>query len=106
MFVVTANRLLDGVVVFLGPASRWFERLQLAHLFTEREEAEKAKDAQDHGALISLEVIAVEEDKIGVIRPLRLRERIRAEGPTINPFDGIDLQRFPIEPDMPAQTSD
>ncbi len=93
MLVVTGNRLLDGVVVFLAPAKRWVEDLQQARRFDESEQAEQALDGERHGAVVDLAVIDVSLNESGELVPDKLRERIRAEGPTIEPFDGLDLSR-------------
>ena len=96
MFVVTGNRLLDGIVVFLAPANRWLENLQLARCFPDQNEAEEAMSREQHGAIISMEVIPVLEED-GEIVPERLRERIRSDGPTVSPFESIDLTRTYVE---------
>ena len=90
MFVVTGNRLLDGIVVYLAPAHAWVEDLQQARLFDEEQSAKQAADEQGD-SIVSLDVVPVERSDDGAVRAARLRERIRALGPTINPFEDIDL---------------
>lgn len=86
--VVTANRLDDGIVVYLDPAGGWTERLGAA-LQIEGESALAAAVAL--GKKAEADQIVVESYPIDVARDgavltaLRLRERIRAEGPTIHP---------------------
>nr|WP_319484900.1 DUF2849 domain-containing protein [uncultured Cohaesibacter sp.] len=92
MFVITGNRLLDGGVVFLAPALAWVEDIQRARRY------ESDKSARDIVAdlgevVVSLDVIPVACDDEGVVQPLRLRERIRVGGPTVNPFADIHLER-------------
>nr|WP_319389326.1 DUF2849 domain-containing protein [uncultured Cohaesibacter sp.] len=92
MFVITGNRLLDGGVVFLAPALAWVEDIQLARRY------ESDKNAREIVAslgevVVSLDIIPVACDGEGVVQPLRLRERIRVGGPTVNPFAGIHLER-------------
>lgn len=94
MFVVTGNRLLDGIVVFLAPAMRWDENLQQARCYEEQAEAEAALEGQRNQGVIDLAVIGVSRAKEDA--PLvadRLRERIRADGPTIEPFEGLSLSK-------------
>ncbi|WP_305988021.1 DUF2849 domain-containing protein [Roseibium sp. MMSF_3544] len=91
MKVITANRLLNGDVVWLGENAAWVERVTLAKVFD-------GKDDVDSGLAIgqqaekNQEVVGVYEMDVtleeGVIVPVRLRERIRAAGPTTHPQFG------------------
>ncbi|WP_299810661.1 DUF2849 domain-containing protein [uncultured Roseibium sp.] len=85
MKVVTANRLLSGEVVWLGENGRWVERITLAGVFDGKEAVAEAlalglasKDRQEVVDVYEMDVTV--ED--GVIVPVRLREKIRATGPT------------------------
>ncbi|AQZ52286.1 MAG: DUF2849 domain-containing protein [Martelella sp.] len=85
--VLTANRLTDGLAVWLDANGRWCEDLQAA-LVARHDAAIESLDEigkRDFSAnkVVDLAVIDVEERPDGRIWPLRLRERIRAEGPTI-----------------------
>ncbi|GLK68464.1 DUF2849 domain-containing protein [Hansschlegelia plantiphila] len=86
--VVTANRLDDGVVVYLDPAGGWTERLGAAAPLEGPEALEAGlaagKKAETDRAVVESYAIDVARDG-GGLRALRLRERIRAEGPTIHP---------------------
>jgi hypothetical protein len=83
--VLTANRLGDGRVVYLAKDDEWTTRLDAALLVRSDDEAERAELA---GARAEAERVVVEPYLIDVefiedgVRPARLRERIRAEGPT------------------------
>ena len=92
MFVVTGNRLLDGIVVYLAAAHHWVEDLQRARLYDTSYEAQAALGEQSD-MVVSLDVIPVCKDDNGRIAAERLREQIRADGPTIQPFDSIPLER-------------
>ncbi len=92
MFVVTGNRLLDGIVVYLAAAHHWVEDLQRARLYETADEAQVALGEQSD-VVVSLDVIPVIKNDDGGIAAERLRERIRADGPTIQPFDTIPLER-------------
>lgn len=95
MKVITANRLLNGDVVWLGENGSWVERITLARTF-------EGKDQVDEGLTIgqaaekNQEVVGVYEMDVtledGVIVPVRLRERIRAAGPTTHPQFGKQAQ--------------
>jgi hypothetical protein len=86
--VASANRLTDGVVVFLDDAGQWVERLDLAVLARNKSESaillERAK--AEAAEVVDPFLVAVSEDEQGVIEPLSLREKIRADGLT---FDAI-----------------
>lgn len=95
MKVITANRLLNGDVVWLGKDDAWVERLTLARTFEGKEEAaeglaigQKAEADQKVVGVYDMDVTV--ED--GVIQPVRLRERIRAAGPTTHPQFGKQAQ--------------
>ncbi|MFI0844796.1 DUF2849 domain-containing protein [Mesorhizobium sp. IMUNJ 23232] len=85
MKVLTANRLTDGEAVWLSAARVWAETIDEAEIVndktaeTELEQAGKASFANNE--VVDLELIDIELVD-GLIRPLRLRERIRAAGPT------------------------
>jgi hypothetical protein len=89
MEILTGNELMSGATVYLDREGRWVEELQEARVFL-KEEAE----AKDHaiaatkktGRINSLEVETVTLRE-GAIHPDRIRERIRAEGPTAPRFD-------------------
>lgn len=84
--VLTANRLTDGISVWLDAAGNWNESLQAAFV-ARHKEAVKALEATGRQAFADNKVVDVNvvdvEDVDGVLRPLRMRERIRAEGPSI-----------------------
>ena len=85
--VLTANRLNDGIAVWLDASGAWAENIDAA-LVARHAEAIKALEQAGRIGLadnrvVDVNVIDVEETG-GHIRPLRLRERIRAEGPTID----------------------
>ena len=90
--VLTANRLGDGIAVWLDAAGQWSEKLQDA-LVARHDEAVAALEAAGRQALagnlvVDVNVIDVEERE-GLLRPVRLRERIRAEGPTVAYAEGF-----------------
>ena len=89
MEILTGNELMSGATVYLDRAGNWVEELQQARVFL-KEEAE-AKDAavaatKKTGRINSIEVETVSL-RDGVIHPDRIRERIRAEGPTAPRFE-------------------
>jgi hypothetical protein len=86
MKILTANRLSDGEAVWLAADHSWAESIHAAEVARDAVTEEKLERAGKAAALKN-EVIDVELIDIqlidGEIVPLRLRERIRAAGPTI-----------------------
>jgi len=85
--VLTANRLSDGIAVWLDAAGRWTENLQDALVARHAEavsslEAIGKRDFAEN-KVVDVNVIDVEETE-GKVWPTRLRERIRAQGPTMD----------------------
>jgi sulfite reductase (NADPH) hemoprotein beta-component len=90
MKALTANRLIDGEVVFLGEAG-WVERFGEAVIFDDASEA-AAEAAEAHAKtlitrLVEPYLIDVEEAG-GGLAPVSYRERLRALGPTNKPDHG------------------
>jgi hypothetical protein len=85
--VITANRLSDGVVVFLGPHARWVEHLRdAAVLASDESEAALAQAQQDEARQVVVGPYVVEVVRSGTtVAPKALREAIRAAGPTVRP---------------------
>ena len=90
MQILTGNELLSGATVYLDRGGNWVESLQQARVFgPEETEARDAALAATKATMriISLEIETVRVDADGAIVPDRLRERIRAQGPTAPVFD-------------------
>ena len=89
MKILTGNELLSGATVYLDAQGRWIEDLQTARVFA-KDEAE-ALDAALAATKATGRVVSLESEDVelrdGVIHPLRIRERIRAEGPTAPRFE-------------------
>jgi hypothetical protein len=85
MQIVTANRLSDGRVVFLS-ANNWTTDIDDAERLHDKAMIESALARAIADALQNWVVepyaIAVVESETGHLIPARLRERIRADGPT------------------------
>lgn len=89
MEILTGNELMSGATVYLDRNGRWVEELQAARVFGKDEpEAKEAAIAATKrtGRINSLEIETVTV-RDGVIVPDRLREHIRATGPTAPVFD-------------------
>jgi hypothetical protein len=85
MKILTANRLSDGLAVWLARDHSWAECIADAEIAAEKAVAERLEMA-GRAAFLKNEVVDVnliDVDLIdGEIVPKRLRERIRAAGPT------------------------
>ena len=92
--IVSANRLSDGIVVFLArghaggdsAGDRWVERIGDAELFGDKPavEAGVARAQAAQGANLVVEILAVEVDVTARgVEPKLMRDRIRAAGPTV-----------------------
>lgn len=85
MKILTANRLSSGEVVWYGHGG-WVDRIDAAQVAADAEAAARL-EAIGKAAFARNEVLDVELIDVavidGAIQPKRLRERIRAAGPTI-----------------------
>lgn len=84
MNILTGNELVSGATVYLDAKGAWIEDLQSARLFgpDEAEEQDAAVAAtKATGRIVSIEIEEIQQVD-GQIVPRRLRERIRAAGPT------------------------
>jgi hypothetical protein len=86
LVVASANRLGDGVVVFLDDAGEWTTRLDRAAVARDKPAAEILLErAKAEGAgVIDPFLVAVTETDDGTIEPVSLREKIRASGLTFH----------------------
>ena len=89
MEILTGNELMSGATVYLDRDGHWVEELQQARVFL-AEELE-AKEAAIAATKKTLRINSLEVETVslrdGAIYPDRIRERIRAEGPTAPRFD-------------------
>jgi hypothetical protein len=92
--VVTANRLTDGIVVYLAPDGGWTEQLANARV-AETEEEVRGLEAEADEAVRQRKVVAAYAMDValtdGAIDPLSVRERIRASHRTTLTKDWYDV---------------
>ena len=84
--VVSANRLRDGVVVYVGAAGAWVDHLRAAAVLDDADAVEAALVAAraDEALNVIVEPFVVDVTlHDGRPRAMTLRDRIRADGPTI-----------------------
>lgn len=98
MKVLTANRLIDGEAVWYAPDHRWIETIDGAEIARDKAHEEKL-EAIGKAAFAAnqvLDVDLIDVDLVdGKIVPLRLRERIRAAGPTNRTDHGKQAKSSP-----------
>jgi hypothetical protein len=83
---ITANRLDDGRVVFLDDVGGWAPTLVEARLLSDGPELDEASAyaRAQHEARIVVEPYPIDIVMVdGLPVPARIRERIRAQGPTV-----------------------
>ena len=82
MKALTANRLIDGEVVFWRDG-QWVERFADAQLFDDPEQAQAAEAHGKNQPTVVIDAYLIDlADTGGVWTPVSYRERIRALGPT------------------------
>jgi Protein of unknown function (DUF2849) len=84
--VLTANRLGDGIAVFLDFEGAWNENIAEALVAHSPDEVRALEDrgAYDAAHNLVVEPYLIEVQEVaGSIEPIRYRERVRAGGPTI-----------------------
>ena len=92
--VVTANRLTDGIVVYLAPDGSWTEEIDRARLAENEEEIKVLEEEADRDVK-ARKVVAVYPMEVavkdGVVDPLSVREKIRASHRTTLTKDWYDV---------------
>jgi hypothetical protein len=92
--VVTANRLVDGIVVYLAPDGSWTEQIDRARI-AETEDEVKALEEQAAADVKARQVVAVYPMDVavngGTVDPLSVREKIRAAHRTTLTKDWYDV---------------
>jgi hypothetical protein len=84
--MIIANRLVDGVVVFLAPGDEWSTAIEAGTVIEDDTEAQRllgvAKQHEARCVVIDPTLIQVKVAD-GQVRPTEIREVIRAFGPTV-----------------------
>ena len=89
--VITASRLHDGAAVFRAGDGAWVETIAAAQCLETTDEAKAALSASAHAEAdnVVLDIYLIDvARKGGAWVPTRLREAIRATGPTVHPEHG------------------
>jgi hypothetical protein len=102
---ITANRLDDGRVVFLDEAGGWAPTVAEARLLSDGPELDEATAyaKAQHDARIVVEPYAIDIENVdGEPVPARIRERIRAQGPTV-PYGEAEYAALNHKPAIAAE---
>ena len=96
--VISANRLGDGVVVYLAADNSWCELISGSVIALDETAADamlaEARQAEQDRLIVDPYLIDVAELD-GEVRPIKYREFIRATGPSVRP----DLSKQKYVPD-------
>lgn len=97
-WVVTANDLLLGDVVYLNPQTAWTRHLHEALVLEQREPAEDLASQlrRQSESVVGIDVIAMTPAN-GAISPQTLREKLRHRGPS------VDYAKAATQPDPAAE---
>lgn len=86
--IIVANRLADGLVVYLTTGGEWTGRIERALTAETQPDAAALLDAAQQAARKQIVVdpyLIETTDENGKREPVKLRERIRLIGPSIRP---------------------
>lgn len=93
--IVTANSLIDGDVVFRAADGAWVRDVNAAGVLADKAAAEAAFAAAGEDVkaakVVDIALIDVKVEGAAIV-PVRLRERIRAFGPTVKSDHRADLK--------------
>jgi len=88
MRIVTGNRLDDGAVIYLGADDRWTETIGCARVAADDAGLDNllavAAKAETEGLVVTPYAVPVSVES-GAVRPVHIKEAIRAKGPTVRP---------------------
>ncbi len=89
--IVSANRLTDGIVVFLAASDAWVEGIAGARIFDDKASLEAgmatAGRASAENIVVDVAPVEVAQTPRGP-EPKHIRDRIRAAGPTVRTDHG------------------
>ncbi len=102
MDILVGNELTSGAAVYLDANNNWVEAMQSARCFAKSEV--ELRDAAITASKATGRILGIEIETVtvidGVLVPERLREKIRAKGPTtINVLDGAVFDRQHLNED-------
>lgn len=99
--IISANRLIDGRIVFLAPSGEWTHEVAAAARYADQAalSAGLARAHADQAANVVVEIEAVALREEADALPITLRDRIRLTGPSIFQSGAPDRPPAPSEHD-------
>jgi hypothetical protein len=98
-YVVTANELLSGDTVFRAPGRKWTRSIDEAEVLVCQDSGFVALGYAEadvrSNKVMGLYLVEVSR-QTGHVRPVHIRERIRALGPTVRGDLSLKAQGFPV----------
>ncbi len=94
--IATANRLADGAVVYATPTGGWSDVIQDGYIATDEDTAQALLETAERAVREQTVIGPYLIDMIlgdGAMRPRRVREAIRANGPSIAYLPGREAER-------------
>ena len=93
MQILTANRLSDGVVVYWAGGGAWHEEMSRAKIVSTAEDASAATRVGQADALVVGAYLMDVRQQDGTLAPVKMREVIRAAGPSVRLDLGKQAER-------------
>ncbi|MGB7204550.1 MAG: DUF2849 domain-containing protein [Anderseniella sp.] len=98
-YVVTANLVSSGDTVFRAPGSKWVRSIDEAEVLMCQDTGFVAVGYAEEDVrtnkVMGLYLIEVSRET-GYVRPIHIRERIRALGPTVRPDLALKAEGFSV----------
>jgi hypothetical protein len=86
LWMITSNATDDGAPIYLQTNGRWTKKLSAGYPLTTEAERDRLLEVAKTQQHIACDPYAIEVERValGHLAAISLRERIRAEGPTIS----------------------
>ena len=98
LWMITSNATDDGAPIYLQTNGRWTRKLSAGYPISNEAERERLLVAAHAQQVIACDPYSIEVERValGHLAAVSLRERIRAEGPTILLVDQRELPRVAV----------
>jgi len=84
--MIIANRLIDGLVIYMGPKGEWVDSIDKGAVFEDKQDAQRwlimAQQAVEDSVIVDPYLIDIDTGG-GKSLPVGARETIRAFGPSV-----------------------
>ena len=105
--IISANRLRDGMTVWMKSDGQWAEQVSAAAVFDAATLAPALQAAQQPQTVVDIHEVEATQDAAGAPLPVAWREQIRATGPSVRPDLPVSTwgATGAILPPLPSATS-